>query len=463
VHFPRAARRGALVAVLALGCCAGCASYTGQALQVREPLEEGNFEAARSWLEEKKPGGEGLPYLMELGLVLRYQEEYARSNAVFEDAERLVDELYTKSISREVLAFATSDETIPYDGEMWERVLVNYYRALNYIDLGQYDDALVECRKINHKLKVYVDASDDPPTYRTDAFAQYLTALLYEATGDLDDAWVSLRLADEGYAHYEEAYGVPPPRNLAADLMRLAEDLGEREELEKLRERFPDVTWTPTRELLGRGEIVLFYEEGFVPAKMQAEITVPILKNEYSDDHVTYAHTLSRRARARHGYQKTELEYLLRLAVPEYPPEPPGADGGTAVLSVGTASARTELAEDLDAISRHGLDDEMGTILFRSILRGLTKYALTRTAEKKKGDLAGTVVNIFTAALEKADTRSWITLPRTIQVARLLVEPGTHDVQVTCYAPGGGELETVEFQDVEVGAGEVRFLSHRRF
>jgi hypothetical protein len=181
-------RRATWLAPLAFALV-GCASYSQVALQVREPLARGDLAAAESFLLDKKPGGDGLPYLMELGLVRRYREDFAASNEAFESAELLVDELWTRSISKEALAFLTSDETIPYDGEMWERVLVHYYRAMNYVDLGQYEEALVECRKVNHRLQVYTDAEDNPPTYSTDAFAQYLTGLLYEAGGDLNDAW----------------------------------------------------------------------------------------------------------------------------------------------------------------------------------------------------------------------------------------------------------------------------------
>ncbi len=439
-----------------------CASYTHKALEVRDPLMNGDFEAAQTWLEEEQPGGDGLPYLMELGLVLRYRGEYALSNEKFESAERVIDELFTKSISREVFALVTNDEAVPYSGEMWERVLIHYYRALNYIDLGQFDEALVECRKVNHRLSVWVDSHDDSPTYRTDAFAQYMTAILYEASGELNDAWVSLRLADDAYAHYGEAYGVERPPSLAADLLRLSVDQGDDETFDRLRERYPDTEFPATADLLQLGEIVLFYEEGFAPAKIQQTITIPIMKTEWSDDHTDLAHTLQTRAYSDYSYRKKDLEYLLRVALPSFPP-PSGREGaGWAVMRVDETGDRTEIAEDLDAIARRGLDDRMGRILLKTIVRGIGKYALTKAAKDGLGD-AGFLANLFTAATEKADTRGWITLPRTIQIGRLLVEPGVHDVEVSCFGPGGQVLETFVFEGVEVGAGEVRILSHRVF
>lgn len=457
------ALRGTAVVGLAVALLSGCASYSQQALAVRDPLIRGDLESAQSFLEEKHPGGTGLPYLFELGLVQRARGEFAASNATFEEAEQLVDELYTKSVSKEILALATSDETIPYDGEIWERVLVNYYRALNYVDLGDFEAALVECRKLNQKLQVYTDSDDDPPTYRTDAFAQYVTAILYEASGDLNDAWVSLRLAQEGYAHYREAYGVAVPPSLPEDLLRLAAEQGYDDDLGRLRETYPEVSFTPTDELLRRGEIVLFYEEGFVPPKIQEEITIPILKTEWDDDQDAYARKLSRPGYRHRKYKKTELEYLLRIAVPTYGERAPGDRPGHATMAAGGATAQTVVAEDLDAIARHGLEDRMGGILFKTILRALGKYSLSRGVEDKTGKLGGILANLVTAATEKADTRSWITLPRTIQMAKILVEPGTHDVEIACYGAQGQLLNRVVFEDVEVGAGQVRILSHRTF
>ena len=460
----------AVITLAAALVLAGCASYTHVALEVREPLAHGDPAKAEAFLLDKKPGGDGLPYLMEMGLVLRQADELVRSNETFEQAEAVIDEVYTRSVSKEALAFLTSDETIPYGGEMWERVLVNYYRALNYIDLGQYDDALVECRKINHRLAVWTDSEEKRPTYTTDAFAQYVTAMLYEAGGDLNDAWVSLRLADSAYVACQDAYGVPAPEALKRDMLRLARLQGLTDDEVRLRERWPDVTPPTDAEISRKGEVIVFWEEGFIPAKVQREILIPVLKHDDRADRVVFARTLSGRVVAHPVYDDAELDYLLRVAVPDYPPPDPHPVRGWATLSLAGRgarsaesghSARSEIAEDLDAIARRGLEDRMGGILFRTVLRGIAKYAVTHGVEKKKGEVAGLLANLFTAATEKADTRSWITLPRAIHVVRLLVPPGTHDLTLDCHS--GGATETVTFDDVEVGAGEVRFLSHRTF
>jgi hypothetical protein len=219
-----------------------------------------------------------------------------------------------------------------------------------------------------------------------------------------------------------------------------------------------------TEELLTRGEVVVFWEEGFAPAKLQEELFVPILKRDERKDRVAWARTLSGRVVARPVYDNVELEYLLRIAVPVYPPlAPAGRAPRHAEISAAGVSARSELVQDLEAIARKGLEDRAGNIFFRSILRALAKYGVTRGVTNKKGEVAGTIVNLFTAATEKADTRAWVTLPRSIHLLRLVVPPGTHDVTLACRGAGGDVIESVTFEAVTVEAGEVRFLSHRTY
>ncbi|MAF27126.1 MAG: hypothetical protein QF819_05810 [Gemmatimonadota bacterium] len=464
MNFPGWFRRRTPAWGLLLAVLAGCATYTMKAIGVRDPLLRGDLPAAHSFLTKEKPGGDGLPYLFELGLVLRTLGRFDESNAVFQRAEDRIDDLLTKSLSREVLSLATSDETLHYAGEIWEQVLLHHYRAMNYVDLLRFDDAIVECRKASHRLAVYADAQSNPHTYRDDAFMQYETAILYEAAGELNDAWVSLRLAEEAYERYLASYGIAAPSWLARDLMRVAAALGYDRELEKLRSRYPGTELVEVEELLRAGEIVLFWEEGFLPAKIQEEVHLPVYKNDGDEeDREKFARILAhRRGQTKIPHGK-KLDYFLRVALPAYLPQAPNHASSRAVLSAAGRFATTEVAEDLDAIARAGLTDRMPTILFRAVLRAIGKYGITRAVEEERGEIAGLFANLLTAATEKADTRSWITLPRTIQMARLVVEPGTHDILLECRGPHGQVTESVQFEGVEVGAGEIRVLSHRTF
>lgn len=63
--------------------------------------------------------------------------------------------------------------------------MINFYKALNYLQLNNMEDALVEVRKINIRLQQLNDKYPDHKNrYQRDAFAQLLMGLIYDAAGD---------------------------------------------------------------------------------------------------------------------------------------------------------------------------------------------------------------------------------------------------------------------------------------
>ena len=204
----------------------GCATYTHNAVTFRSSLAGGHYETALQTLGKARKGPARLLYLMENGLIAHYRGEYHASNRFFEVAERLSDRLFTRSLSREVASLITNDQVRAYRGEEFELAFINYYRALNYWYLGEPEEALVECRKANLKLDRYAAQADYDATYRNDAFIHYMTGLIYEATGELNDAYVSYRNALDAYETYQNVFGLEAPAALRTDLRRVEEDLG---------------------------------------------------------------------------------------------------------------------------------------------------------------------------------------------------------------------------------------------
>jgi hypothetical protein len=113
--------------------------------------------------------------------------------------------------------------------------------------------------------------------------------------------------------------------------------------------------------------------------------------------------------------------------------------------------------EDLDFQAQRAYAEKEGTVMIRAIARSLAKYLATRTAENQDEGL-GALVNLLGVVTESADTRSWTTLPRTIQLARLDLEPGKYRLDVNVVDLHGQLLAHRSFDDVEVKANglEVR-------
>ena len=65
--------------------------------------------------------------------------------------------------------------------------------------LGQWQDALVEARRIDHRLNVLSDRTKEKAAYRDDGFARYLSGILYESAGDVNNAFIAYRKAYETF------------------------------------------------------------------------------------------------------------------------------------------------------------------------------------------------------------------------------------------------------------------------
>lgn len=439
---------------------AGCATHGTQRAAVQQALLRRDYATALAALDRKGADPQDVLYLLDRGLLLQYLERFDESNDAFEAAEVRIQDLYTRSLSKQVVSLVTSDVAIPYDGAPFERALIPYYRALNYLGEQNLEDALVECRKANLFLATLATKTEGEETaYQDDAFLQYLTALLYEDAGEWNDAWVSLRRAETAYARYAEVFRVPPPPTLGGDLRRLSRRLGYREDYQQYRARYPDACDTLPP---GHGELVFLFENGLAPVKEEIDLTLPILKGERERyrEADAFARILADRA-AGYAYDDAELDYLLRVAIPELRPRPPLVR--SAEVAVGAADARTVVVEDVAALSAAAQAEAMPRILVKTIARGVVKYLGTRWIEKQAGEIGGLLANLLTAASERADTRGWITLPNDIQMACLALPAGEHSVSLRFLDADGAEVATARVDSVAIRPGRRTYLSWREW
>jgi hypothetical protein len=408
-------------------------------------LAQARFDDADHLIEEqaRRYGRKNqVLYALDRGMTLHYAGRHEDSNRFLERAEQLIDELFTKSVTAETSAMLSNDLTLPYEGEDFETVMINVVAALNYALLNQWDDALVEARKVDHKLNVINDRYAKKNVYREDAFARYLSGILYEGRGELNDAFIAYRKAYDTYRVYREQYGTPIPPTLPGDLLRVTEALGLTDEHAEYRTLFPTAAWTSQKEFRTQAEVIVVSYDGLAPIKVNEFVDAPIPDGSGGI-------------------------YILRVAFPKFVPRPTGLSGADVrVMGDGrvAASQRTFLVEDITAIAQKDLADRIGRISAKAIARAAAKYAATRAAEhgvnQSQGNGSGAIVgllgNIYSLATEQADTRSWRTLPGAIRMARVLVPPGSYTVDVV---PDGAGA-TIS-HDVTLEAGRKLFIAER--
>lgn len=467
---------GALALVAALALLSGCATYSSRTAALRPQLAAGDFDAALKTIDEGTGSHDRLLTLLERGLVLHYADRWEESNEVFSAAELLAEDLYTKSVSQGVASLVSSDESIDYRARPYELAMVPYYKALNYEYLGLPRESVVEARRAEELQAAAVEATlgdvreadrADLARIRIDPFLLWFAGMLREQAGETNDAFVSYRNAAVAFQDLHDLLEVEPPDDLARDLARTARRLGFTAELEQVRKDCPVVFRSPAPDPqeAETGRVVVLLETGYVPQKTQIRFDFPVYSGKSYDDTNAASWDLYNGAgRYRTLYPQRKIEYWVSVAAPELQDALADPLARCRVAASDCDTARyTVVATNLSRAARITFDAEKPTIFFKTILRGLTKYLAQRGLEKSTGKVGGLLANIFGAVTEKADTRSWSTLPGRILVARLDLPPGRHDLQVELLDKRDHVRGVRTIAGVEVRPGGWTFVSRRLF
>ena len=437
--------------LLIISLMIGCASYKFP--EVIEPLERGKPEDAYTYLQKHAPKNPDIPYQFELGLVAHYANRFPESSKAFDLGGDIAEDRYTKELKKELGSLVTSDKLRPYSATQYERLLSHYYRALNYVHLDQLDGALVECRRATALIN-YFKGEDEKYDFFGTGFLAYLSGMLFEATGEWNDAYISYKQAAEYYQNALEKTGVELPNDIGNSLVRLARKLGFEDDLERYRDQYGEPPARPENS----GELVLFYESGYVPPKTEEALMFPILKKDDVEDEKFVPTLIGRQGMV---FEDVELEYLLRVAIPTIGSHRPRFAGIKVALEK-QEPARGVLVEDVENIAIETFKAQRPIILLRTLLRGVGKYLLTRQAGKKNEAL-GLLTNLAGVLTEQADKRSWQTLPNQIFMVRMPLPAGTHTLNLSFLDANGRVRGSQSVPDVKIHPNQIFFLNHRTY
>lgn len=427
VRAARTARAGALL--LAVGVVtAGCGTFSDSFRPIERQLVAQQPEQALALLEKQShPGRDEVLYLMNKGMLLRMAGQPVASNEALEAAKKRIAELYATSVSEQATSLLVNDATRSFTGAEFEQVLVNVYMALNYLDQHKLDDARVEALQVDIRLRELAGKIPDS-VYREDAFARYLTGIIFEELGEWSDAMISYRQAYKAYGSYQKNFGSPVPESLKVDLLRLAQKMGLDDELRRYKQEFGISEWKSVAALRDQGELILTFHNGLAP---------PMLEKSVANVNPATGR-------------------FVRISLPYY--EGRQQPVRRARVIVNDAQVYTQPAEDISAIAMRSLDAKMPAITARAIARAIAKDQTARRAGKDN-ELAGLIINIANTLTERADTRSWATLPANIQLARIPLPPGSYSVKVELLGNSDEVLATRDFNNVAISAKAKQYLS----
>ncbi|BBM88751.1 hypothetical protein COTS27_00436 [Spirochaetota bacterium] len=136
-------------------------------------------------LERARPKDK-LILLLQAGTILHTMQEWQKSAELFEEALALSD-TYTKSASENFRAFFLNDSVKRYVPENFERILIFYYLASNYIMDADLKRAYQYFKRMSDELALIRDFDAN---YKENYVVRYLYALVAEALDRNEEARV---------------------------------------------------------------------------------------------------------------------------------------------------------------------------------------------------------------------------------------------------------------------------------
>jgi hypothetical protein len=407
---------------------ASCATYYQKHYDFNAEFEKGDLPRALEVLQEKESLANSKSrflYFVNNGILLSLMGKYEASNDYFEKAF-LFGEDYRINYFNEAAGYLTNPNMTVYRGEDHEHLMLLYFKAINYLKMQKPEEALVECRRLTIRLNQLSDKYVSDTKYRRDAFINNLMGIIYQSTGDYNNAFIAYRNALEIYEQdYHALFSMQVPEQLKIDLLNTAWWTGFTDEFDRYREQFHMEDYKPVKP---EAELVFFWHNGLSPVKTEWSINFVI--DHRSENMVVFTNEalgISFPFEVDEKKEKSDLGRLefFRVAFPKYADRPEYYDRGT--LRTDSIAIGLELSEDVSKIAFHSLRERMVMEFSKGLLRAALKKA-TELSIKKEDEGLAALIGVVNALTEKADTRNWQTLPHSIYYARLPLKEGRNEV-----------------------------------
>lgn len=409
----------------------GCATYYQKTQSTERALVSRDYSKAEENIKKNKflkRKRNELLYHLELGKVQNLQGNFEASNESLNKADQMMEEY--RNLFEMAVGVTVNPAMQSYKAEGHEQILVHYYKALNYLQLGNMEEAIVEARRIDlTQAKNNNAVNGKLKKYGKDPFGLMLMGMIYEADHDYNNAFIAYRNAKKIYDTDQTGlYQGKYPESLERDLVRTAAYAGMSYESDLEVEAMP------------HGEAIIFWENGLAPVKEEKNVFFSL--NRENGDFFFQSDDIY--IPVDYDFSKDDPDFdpsdigLIRLALPYYIQRQPIVQ--SAFVTHNNKKKNLHLIEDVSAlafqIERDNYFKELGKNLLRIAIKKVSELSVA-----EKNEYAGLAMGIANVATEKADTRNWQSLPSQIHYVRIPLEEGTNNIKVTC---SNGEVH--EFQ-----------------
>jgi len=397
-----------LVLALAL-CLTGCHSYIMKVNKAREAFYCNNLDSATETIvtEREKTSNRKNADVMKLeeAMMRMCQGEFRQSEALLRevrDSFDALEEQKVKSFAEKATSMLADDCVTSYKGEDYEKVLIRVMLALNSLMIDG-SDARAYANQINMKQEEIIAKSDEDPETKEKIKKSYkMLSIGPYICGILDDENVSGQ--QEQIKEFTKVTEWSP--NFT----------GGRQQLERVK--------SGVSSQKGNGTVYVFALVGHGPYKVEknAEVTQAALL--ITDLIVS--------ATSKHSVPPT----IAPVPIPEINLAPCRYRAAKITVDDSGEPVLTEKITDVNTMALEQFEVNKPWIIARAAARRIVKKAGIYGIKEATGtsstgaevllDLAG----VLWEASENADTRCWNLLPGSIQVARLELPAGEHDLNL---------------------------------
>ena len=403
-----------LVLITVLAGCATRSVFNPYPSQAQEWRSAVTASSTPSRLQQGSTSRDAPLYLQELGRVALLQGDTATSREAFAKAIQRYDQqdaaarVQGSSLVAGTTSLLTNDNALPYRVPDYERIFAHAYQALNYWLDNDAEGAAVELRaaaleqqvaaqrrdreiaraeeaakeegvnlsEFDSQFAALNTAAGEVKASFQNAWTFYVSALFWEAQGDLNAARVDLIKALEIH---------PQLDFLQRDLKRV------------------DAAMSGRRE--SGGQLAVFFEQDFVPARDEFSLFIPTIHGSFA------------------------------IAFPTYFPQNKPAPRPLQVrLADGRSLFQTAVLADVGGLAARDLQERRNGMLVRQVMRASTKYNLQQRANEDFGIIGAFATQLYNLVSEQADRRSWLTLPAYAQAGSVRLPAG--DYRITLQVAG---------------------------
>jgi len=428
----------------------GCKTYQEQNKVIqywqRGDLTNAVVEATKT-ADKNANNKDAVIWRLEQGAALRANNQYHDSNQALDTAQQKMDDYAQKAkvrLGQESGALLSNQAELDYEGRAYDGIMVNTYRALNYLALGEPDKARPELiRAYQRQQDAVADNQKRIEKVQDEAAKNKDSAAIQEAQNDrglqaqIQNTTTNLNNL-KPYAAYVN------PFTVYLDGLFFMTDAADNSDLERARKSFERVTeMAPdnnyVRQDLGMVDNLIngrslppttfvIFETGCAPVRGQVRISIPIIV--------------------------TKVSYI-GAAFPTLEPQGNFVPGLT--VTAGGKNFDTALVSDMDSVIGLDFKNEMPIVITKTIaatvVKGVAAYYANQGAGQQN-DLAGLFMQIGTAiyqaAVNIADERTWTTLPKQFQVCHFPTPP---DRKIELKTPD--QRQTIQ---VTIGDGTINLI-----